>query len=140
VQRYVSECKQGRTGIRGRDFKMRWIASQVAEVHRILLRGGVFMYPRDTKEPDRVGRLHLLYEANPLAFLVEQAGGAASTGRERLLDVRPTDIHQRAPGILGSRDEVERLERYHREHDSGEDQPFVSPLFNERSLYRPEVL
>jgi fructose-1,6-bisphosphatase len=140
VQRYVSECKLGRSGIRERDFKVRWIASQVAEVHRVLLRGGVFIYPRDTKEPDRVGRLHLLYEANPLAFLVEQAGGAASNGRERLLEIAPRAIHQRVPAILGSKGEVERIERYHREYDTGADQPFVSPLFNERSLYRPEVL
>jgi fructose-1,6-bisphosphatase I/sedoheptulose-1,7-bisphosphatase len=140
VQRYMSECKAGRSGIRERDFKMRWIASMVAEVHRILLRGGVFVYPRDCKEPDRVGRLHLLYEASPLAFLVEQAGGAASTGRERLLEVAPRDIHQRVPGILGSRNEVERIERYHRDYDTGADQPFVSPLFNERSLYRSEAI
>lgn len=138
VQRYVAECKAGAHGVRARDFNMRWIASMVAEVHRILVRGGVFMYPRDTKTPLRPGRLRLLYEANPMAMLIEQAGGAATTGRHRMLDVTPTEIHQRVPVILGSRNEVERIERYHREYDSGEDRPYVSPLFNDRSLYRTE--
>ena len=136
VVRYVSECKAGKTGVRAADFNMRWIASMVAEVHRILMRGGLFMYPRDTKDPAKPGRLRLLYEANPIAWLVEQAGGAASTGRGRILDVAPSDLHQRVPVILGSRSEVERLARYHAEYDRGEDQPFSSPLFNERSLYR----
>lgn len=140
VHRYVTECQQGRGGDRGRDFNMRWIASMVAEVHRILVRGGVFMYPRDSKDPARPGRLRLMYEANPIALLVEQAGGFASTGRQRLLDVAPEGLHQRVPVILGSRDEVERIERYHREFDAGIDKPFVSPLFNERSLFRPEAL
>jgi len=139
VARYVAECKAGRTGVRGRDFNMRWIAAMVADVHRILTRGGVFMYPRDTKEPARPGRLRLLYEANPMAMLIEQAGGAASTGRGRILEVGPTELHQRVPVILGSRAEIERIERYHREYDAGTDQPYVSPLFNERSLYRPEA-
>jgi fructose-1,6-bisphosphatase len=139
VQRYVRECKAGKTDIRGRDFNMRWIASMVAEVHRILMRGGVFMYPRDLKDPAKPGRLRLLYEANPIGFVVEQAGGLASTGRGRILDVRPTTLHERVPVILGSRNEVERIERYHREYDAGDDKPFVSPLFNERSLYRPET-
>jgi fructose-1,6-bisphosphatase len=139
VARYVAECKAGKTGPRGRDFNMRWIASMVADVHRILMRGGVFMYPRDTKEPRRPGRLRLMYEANPAALLIEQAGGAASTGRERLLDVVPTELHQRVPLLFGSRHEVERIVRYHAEFDAGADQPFVSPLFNERSLYRPEA-
>jgi fructose-1,6-bisphosphatase len=139
VARYVSECKAGKTGIRGRDFNMRWIASMVAEVHRILVRGGVFMYPKDTKDPKKPGRLRLLYEANPIAMVVEQAGGLASTGRGRILDVQPTELHQRIPVILGSRNEIERIERYHREYDSGTDQPYISPLFNERSLYRPEA-
>lgn len=140
VHRYVTECQQGRGGDRGRDFNMRWIASMVAEVHRILMRGGVFMYPRDSKDPGRPGRLRLMYEANPIALLVEQAGGFASTGRQRLLEVAPQGLHQRVPVILGSRDEVERIERYHREFDAGTDKPFVSPLFNERSLFRPEAL
>jgi fructose-1,6-bisphosphatase I/sedoheptulose-1,7-bisphosphatase len=139
VHRYVTECQAGRSGPRGRDFNMRWIASMVAEVHRILIRGGVFMYPRDLKDPSKPGRLRLMYEANPIAFLVEQAGGFASTGRHRLLDIAPTELHQRIPVILGSRAEVERIERYHLDHDSGADVPFVSPLFNERSLFRPEA-
>ena len=139
VRRYVGECKAGQPGARGRDFNMRWIASMVAEVHRILMRGGVFLYPRDSKPPGRPGRLRLMYEANPMAWLVEQAGGAASTGRGRILDVPPRELHQRVPVILGSRDEVERIERYHAEHERGDDVAFVSPLFNERSLYRPEA-
>jgi fructose-1,6-bisphosphatase len=137
--RYVAECKAGKTGPRGRDFNMRWIASMVADVHRILIRGGVFSYPRDNKAPNKAGRLRLLYEANPMAMLIEQAGGAASTGRGRLLDKQPEQLHQRVPVILGSKCEVERIERYHSEFDRGEDQPFVSPLFNERSLFRPEA-
>jgi fructose-1,6-bisphosphatase len=136
VKRYVEECIAGRSGVRGKDFNMRWIASMVAEVHRILMRGGLFMYPRDTKDPGKPGRLRLLYEASPIGWLVEQAGGAASTGRGRILEVVPTDLHQRVPVILGSKNEVERLARYHAEYDRGEDQPFSSPLFNTRSLYR----
>jgi len=112
----------------------------VAEVHRILMRGGVFMYPRDTRQPQRAGRLRLLYEANPMAMLVEQAGGRASTGHGALLELEPEDIHQRVPVMLGSRCEIERLERYHREHAEGSDRPFVSPLFNERSLFHKEAL
>jgi len=139
VQRYVTECKAGKTGIRARDFNMRWIASMVAEVHRILVRGGVFMYPKDTKDPARPGRLRLMYEANPLGMVIEQAGGMASTGRGRILEVSPQELHQRVPVILGSKNEVARIERYHHEYDRGEDKPFVSPLFNERSLYRPEA-
>jgi fructose-1,6-bisphosphatase len=138
VHRYVTECQAGRTGDRGRDFNMRWIASLVAEVHRILMRGGVFMYPRDTRDPEKPGRLRLLYEASPIGFLVEQAGGAASTGRQRLLDLLPHTLHQRVPVILGSRHEVERIARYHWEHDRGFDRRYSSPLFNERSLFRPE--
>jgi len=134
VRRYVAECLQGRAGPRLVDFNMRWVASLVAEVHRILVRGGLFMYPRDTKDPSRPGRLRLLYEANPMAMVVEQAGGAASTGRERLLDVRPTELHGRVPVILGSRAEVERVVRYHAEHEEGLDLPFRSPLFGTRSL------
>lgn len=139
VARYVAECKAGKTGIRGRDFNMRWIASMVAEVHRILMRGGVFMYPRDTKDPGKPGRLRLLYEANPIAMVVEQAGGLASTGRGRIMEATPQQLHERIPVILGSRNEVARIERYHRDFDTGQDQPYVSPLFNERSLYRPEA-
>ncbi|WP_295685226.1 class 1 fructose-bisphosphatase [uncultured Nevskia sp.] len=139
ISRYVEECKAGKTGVRGRDFNMRWIASMVADVHRILMRGGVFMYPRDTKDPAKVGRLRLLYEANPIGFIVEQAGGAASYGRGAILDHAADSAHQRIAVILGSKNEVERIERYHAEHDSGADRPYASPLFKDRSLYRSEV-
>lgn len=115
VKRYVDECVQGEDGPRGKNFNMRWIASLVAEVYRILTRGGVFMYPYDYKDPSQAGRLRLMYEANPMAFIVEQAGGACSTGRERIMDIRPEDIHQRVPLILGSKNEVERIVAYHRE-------------------------
>jgi fructose-1,6-bisphosphatase I / sedoheptulose-1,7-bisphosphatase len=140
VRRYVSECQAGRSGIRSRDFNMRWIASLVAEVHRILMRGGVFMYPRDMRDASRLGRLRLLYEANPMSLLVQQAGGRATTGSQSPMELTPQLLHQRVPLILGSRSEVERLERYHAEYLSGTDRPYVSPLFNERSLFRPEVL
>ncbi len=139
VRRYVDECIAGRSGPREADFNMRWIASLVAEVHRILIRGGLFMYPKDTKEPAKPGRLRLLYEANPMAMLIEQAGGRASTGRERVLDIAPKSLHERVPLILGSRCEVERLERYHREADAGTDRAFESPLFNTRSLFRDAI-
>jgi fructose-1,6-bisphosphatase I/sedoheptulose-1,7-bisphosphatase len=140
VKRYVDECLAGKTGPRGKDFNMRWIASLVAEAHRILMRGGVFMYPRDTKDPTKAGRLRLLYEANPIGFIMEQAGGRVSTGRESVLGVQPTSLHQRIGLIFGSKNEVERIERYHAEYDAGTDKPYVSPLFNERSLFRPEAL
>jgi fructose-1,6-bisphosphatase I/sedoheptulose-1,7-bisphosphatase len=139
-KRYVDECLAGKTGPRGKDFNMRWIASLVAEAHRILMRGGVFMYPRDTKDPSKPGRLRLLYEANPIGLVMEQAGGRVSTGRESVLGVQPTGLHQRIGLIFGSKNEVERIERYHAEYDAGTDKPYVSPLFNERSLYRPEAL
>lgn len=135
IARYITECKAGASGVREHDFNMRWVASMVAEVHRIILRGGIFMYPRDTRDPSKPGKLRLLYEANPMGFIVEQAGGWASTGRGRILDVQPHAIHERIPVILGSRNEVERVERYHAEYDSGTDAPFESPLFGERSLY-----
>ncbi|MCX7053663.1 MAG: class 1 fructose-bisphosphatase [Proteobacteria bacterium] len=138
VHRYVTECQDGKSGERGRDFNMRWIASMVAEVHRILVRGGVFMYPRDTRDPEKPGRLRLMYEASPISFLVEQAGGAASTGRQRIMELLPHQLHQRVPVILGSKNEVERIVRYHWEHDKGIDRRYSSPLFNERSLFRPE--
>ncbi|CAO3308206.1 class 1 fructose-bisphosphatase [Pseudomonas asiatica] len=115
VQNYVRECLQGVEGPRGKDFNMRWVASMVAEVHRILTRGGIFMYPRDNRDPAKPGRLRLMYEANPMAFIVEQAGGVASTGRQRLLDVQPVSLHERVPVILGSRHEVERVISYHKE-------------------------
>jgi fructose-1,6-bisphosphatase I/sedoheptulose-1,7-bisphosphatase len=139
IKRYVSECKEGATGIRGRDFNMRWIACVVADVHRILMRGGVYLYPRDTKEPSKAGRLRLLYEANPVAFIVEQAGGAASTGRKRIMDLQPESLHQRVPLIFGSRHEIERIERYHAEYENGTDKPYSSPLFAERSLLRVDA-
>jgi len=115
VRRYVEECVQGKEGPRAKDFNMRWIASMVAEVYRILTRGGIFMYPYDTKNPSMEGRLRLMYEANPMGFIVEQAGGACSTGRQRILDITPKDIHQRVPVILGSKNEVERVVAYHQQ-------------------------
>jgi fructose-1,6-bisphosphatase I/sedoheptulose-1,7-bisphosphatase len=139
VHRYVTECQAGKTGDRGRDFNMRWIASLVAEVHRILMRGGVFMYPKDMKDRSKPGRLRLLYEANPMSLLVEHAGGRASTGERRMLEVIPEALHQRVPLILGSRHEVERIERYHAEHANGTDRPYSSPLFSERSMFRPDA-
>ncbi len=113
VKRYVDEMQQGRSGPRGKDFNMRWVASMVADVHRILTRGGIFMYPMDEKCRDKGGKLRLMYEANPMAMLVEQAGGAATTGRERILDVEPERLHQRVPVILGSKNEVDRVTAYH---------------------------
>jgi fructose-1,6-bisphosphatase I/sedoheptulose-1,7-bisphosphatase len=133
VKRYVDECLAGKPGPRGKDFNMRWIASMVAEAHRILMRGGVFMYPRDTKDPSKPGRLRLLYEANPVGMVMEQAGGRASTGRQAMLGVVPTSLHQRIGLVFGSKNEVERIERYHHEpiqRDVG------TPLFAERSLFR----
>jgi len=115
VQRYVEECVAGKNGPRGSAFNMRWVASMVAEVHRILIRGGVFMYPKDTKDPTKAGKLRLLYEANPMSFIVEQAGGISSTGYERIMDINPSGLHQRVPVILGSKNEVERIVRYHKE-------------------------
>lgn len=114
VQRYVDECLKGKEGPRGDNFNMRWVASMVAEVHRILVRGGIFMYPLDSKLKDKGGKLRLMYEANPMSFIVEQAGGAASTGRERIMEIKPCGIHQRVPVILGSKNEVERVASYHK--------------------------
>ena len=113
VKRYIDECLQGKDGPRGKDFNMRWIASMVADVHRILTRGGVFMYPWDKREPHKPGKLRLMYEANPMSWLVEQAGGAATNGRERILDIQPKALHERVSVILGSKNEVERVTRYH---------------------------
>ena len=115
VKRYIDECLQGKDGPRGKDFNMRWVASMVADVHRILSRGGVFLYPWDQREPEKPGKLRLMYEANPMAFLVEQAGGAANNGRERILDIVPTKLHERVSVVLGSRNEVERVRSYHAE-------------------------
>ncbi|MGD9870793.1 MAG: class 1 fructose-bisphosphatase [Thauera sp.] len=113
VKRYFDEMTQGKSGPLGKDYNMRWVASMVADVHRILTRGGIFMYPMDEKCRDKGGKLRLMYEANPMAMLVEQAGGAATTGRERILDVQPSALHQRVPVILGSKNEVERVSSYH---------------------------
>jgi fructose-1,6-bisphosphatase I / sedoheptulose-1,7-bisphosphatase len=132
IKRYVGECLAGKTGPRGLDFNMRWIASLVAEAHRILMRGGVFMYPRDRKDPAKAGRLRLLYEANPIAFIVEQAGGRASTGHECISEIIPESAHQRISFIFGARAEVERIERYHRDHNEFE---IDAPLFNPRGLF-----
>ncbi len=114
VKRYVDEMLAGTTGPRGKDFNMRWIASMVADVHRILNRGGVFMYPADAREPDKPGKLRLMYEANPMAFLVEQAGGAATDGQQRILDIQPEKLHQRVPVFLGSKNEVDLVTSYHK--------------------------
>ena len=133
VTRYVNECLAGKTGPRGKDFNMRWIASMVAEAHRILMRGGVFMYPRDTKDPGKAGRLRLLYEANPIAMVMEQAGGRASSGREPMLGVQPSALHQRIGLVFGSKNEVERIERYHAEPAPAAEH---NPLFAERGLFR----
>jgi fructose-1,6-bisphosphatase I len=115
VSRYVDECLAGKTGVRGKDFNMRWVASMVADVHRILTRGGVFMYPWDKREPEKAGKLRLMYEANPMSFIVEQAGGAATNGKERILDLQPGKLHERVAVFLGSKNEVERVSGYHRE-------------------------
>jgi fructose-1,6-bisphosphatase I len=112
VKRYIDECLAGKDGPRGKDFNMRWVASMVADVYRVLSRGGIFMYPRDSKNRD--GRLRLMYEANPMAFIVEQAGGAATDGKTRILDIQPTKLHQRVAVVLGSKHEVERVSSYHR--------------------------
>ncbi len=134
IRRYVEEALAGSKGPRGKDFNMRWIASLVAEAHRILTRGGVFMYPRDTKDPGKPGRLRLLYEANPIGMLIEQAGGRASTGAAPILQVKPESPHQRIGLVFGSREEVERIERYHTEAPpSAQDD---TPLFNMRGLFR----
>ncbi len=118
MQDYVRDLLAGREGPRGKDFNMRWIASMVADVHRILSRGGIFIYPWDRKDPSKPGRLRLMYEANPMSLLIEQAGGAATNGRQRLLDVIPTELHQRVPVFLGSKDEVDTATRYHLDHDA----------------------
>ncbi len=115
VKRYIDECLAGQEGPRGKDFNMRWVASMVADVHRILSRGGIFMYPWDKREPDKPGKLRLMYEANPMAFIVEQAGGMATNGRERIMDLVPRKLHERVAVVLGSRNEVQRVTDYHRE-------------------------
>ena len=114
VKRYVDECLQGQEGVRGKNFNMRWIASMVADVHRILMRGGIFMYPWDQREPNKPGKLRLMYEANPMSWLIEQAGGASTNGHERILNIQPSQLHERVSVILGSKNEVERVTSYHR--------------------------
>ena len=136
IRRYVDECLAGQSGPRGRDFNMRWIASLVAETHRILMRGGVFMYPRDRRDPAEPGRLRLLYEANPIGYLIEQAGGRASDGHGPILEVRPQSLHQRVSFVFGARSEVERIERYHRDHNEFE---LDVPLFATRGLFTHNV-
>jgi fructose-1,6-bisphosphatase I len=113
VTRYIDECLAGTTGPRAKDFNMRWIASMVADVHRILTRGGVFLYPWDKREPGKAGKLRLMYEANPMAFLVEQAGGAATNARQRIMELQPGKLHERVAVVLGSKNEVERITAYH---------------------------
>ena len=116
VRRYVEECLAGKTGPRGVDFNMRWLASMVGDVHRIMTRGGIFMYPVDARKG--IGKLRLMYEANPMSFIIEQAGGAATTGRERIMELQPTGLHQRVPVFLGSKKEVEVATHYHVEADA----------------------
>ena len=113
VKRYVSELLAGKTGPLGKDYNMRWIASMVADVHRILTRGGIFMYPRDAREPEKPGKLRLMYEANPMSFIIEQAGGASTNGHTRIMDIEPAGLHERVAVFLGSKEEVERITRYH---------------------------
>ena len=113
VKRYIDELLAGKTGPREKDFNMRWVACMVGDIHRILCRSGIFMYPYDLKDPKKAGRLRLMYEANPMSMLMEQAGGASTTGRVRILDIQPTDLHQRVPVIIGSKNEVDLVTSYH---------------------------
>lgn len=135
IARYIDECKAGEAGVRGRDFNMRWVASMVAEVHRILLRGGIYLYPRDSKKPLKAGRLRLMYELNPMSMLVEQAGGRSSTGEMRVMDIVPQSVHQRAPILIGTAQEVSLVERYTKSFEEGETQRGYSQLFTDRSLF-----
>ncbi|UOD49201.1 class 1 fructose-bisphosphatase [Orrella daihaiensis] len=117
MKRYIDECLAGKDGARGKNFNMRWIASMVADVHRLMMRGGIFMYPWDAREPNKPGKLRLMYEANPMAMLVEQAGGMATDGRRRILDIEPKGMHERVSVMLGSKNEVARVTQYHLEAD-----------------------
>jgi fructose-1,6-bisphosphatase I len=119
VKRYIDECLEGKVGPRGKDFNMRWVASMVGDVHRILCRGGVFLYPWDQREPEKAGKLRLMYEANPMSWLVEQAGGAATNGKDRILDIQPGKLHERVSVLLGSKNEVERVTSYHGSKTAG---------------------
>lgn len=141
VKRFIAECLAGKTGPRGKDYNMRWVGALVAEAYRVLTRGGIFLYPRDNKDPNKPSRLRLMYEANPISFIMEQAGGLAITGRGRVMEVQPAALHERAPLIFGSKSEVERLLQYHEDFDrNGEaaGSSFDSPLFANRSLFRGE--
>ena len=113
MQQYIDELIAGKTGVRGRDFNTRWVAAMVGDVHRILCRGGIFTYPFDTKYANKAGKLRLMYEANPMSLLIERAGGAATDAVNRILDIAPTDIHQRVPVVLGSKNEVEYVKNLH---------------------------
>jgi fructose-1,6-bisphosphatase I len=115
VNRYINECLQGKDGPRGKDFNMRWVGSMVADVHRILTRGGIFMYPWDKREPGKPGKLRLMYEANPMSWLVEQAGGVSTDGTQRIMEIVPTQLHQRVSVFMGSKNEVERVTGFHSE-------------------------
>ncbi|MFX1765541.1 fructose-1,6-bisphosphatase [Paraburkholderia sp. A1RI-2L] len=139
VLRYVRECRAGSVGVRERDFSLRHGGCAVADLHRILMRGGVSIVPRESRDLQDASGLDLVHAAQPLAWLVEQAGGAASTGRERVLDLRPGALDARTGVMLGTTREVARIERYYGEYERGVDRPFDSPLFNERSLFRPEA-
>lgn len=120
VKRYIDECLAGKTGLRGQDFNMRWVASMVTDIHRLMMRGGVFMYPWDAREPNKPGKLRLMYEANPMSMLVEQAGGMATNGYKRILDVQPSSLHERVSVIIGSKNEVARITDYHQETNQSE--------------------
>ncbi len=133
MQLYLDDCVQGTDGPRGKDYNMRWIASLVADAYRILMRGGVFLYPGDARKGYRHGRLRLIYEANPMAMIVEQSGGAATDGTNRILDLTPRDIHQRTPFVFGSAGEVEHISRYHLDPSAIGSR---SPLFGKRGLLR----
>ncbi|MEZ2902306.1 class 1 fructose-bisphosphatase [Acinetobacter terrestris] len=113
VKRYIAELQEGKTSVRGKDFNMRWVACMVGDIHRILCRSGIFLYPYDTKDPKKAGRLRLMYEANPMSMLMEQAGGASTTGRVRILEIQPTELHQRVPVVIGSKNEVDLVTHYH---------------------------
>ena len=113
VKRYIAELQVGKTSVRGKDFNMRWVACMVGDIHRILCRSGIFLYPYDTKDPQKAGRLRLMYEANPMSMLMEQAGGASTTGRVRILEIQPTELHQRVPVVIGSKNEVDLVTHYH---------------------------
>jgi fructose-1,6-bisphosphatase I / sedoheptulose-1,7-bisphosphatase len=133
VKRYFDECLAGAMGPRGKDFNLRWIASLVAEAHRILMRGGIFLYPRDRKDPAKPGRLRLLYEANPISFIIEQAGGRSISGCDRILDITPSELHQRIGLIFGAAEEVDRIAAYHRDQRLPQED---APLFASRGLFR----